>query len=163
MSLRKSILGIILTTVLIVGNHVDVFAKPEIPDEYMEVGLVLSDEVWDACVSSGEEFEIAPEYLAAIGWRETRWRNIDSPDGKYKGVMQIYPGSHQSRMARLGVTDLHNISDNVRVAANYLRELLDQYEDPVIALVKYHGESGDGSNSSYVHTIMKLSNLLEEE
>ena len=137
--------------------------SPTLPLGHRETQTQVPDEIWDACVLWGGEYGIVPEFLAAIAWRETRWTNIDSADGKYKGVMQIHLASHRRRMKRLGVDDLSDVSSNVRVAADYLYELFEEYEDPTMVLAKYHGEKGDGSHSYYVKKVLELSEQLEKE
>ena len=74
-------------------------------------------------------------------------------------------------MEKLGVTDLMDVDQNMHVAADYLRELLDDENDIAIALMRYHGEPesnirrylSTGKMSNYASSILKLSEELEEK
>ena len=126
--------------------------------------IEIPDEVWNAAVIWGMEYHIAPEFLCAIAYFESRYKNIKNPSGAYWGVMQIHPGSHRKRMERLGVTkdDLMDVSTNMRVAADYLHELFEEYEDPAIVLMKYNGDdTTNKTTSSYANRILEYSAELE--
>ena len=140
------------------------YDMPSEPFGYRPLETEVPDDLWTAAERWGAEYEICPEFLCAIAWRESRWRNVVSDNGLYFGMMQIHPQSHKGRMERLGVTELMDVSQNVRVAADYLRELFDKYEDPAVVLAKYHGEKGDGSRiSSYTRKILEFSEELERK
>jgi len=145
---------------------------PDVPLGYRRyIPTDVPIEVWLAAVKWGMIYDLSPNFLSAIGWKETRWLNVKSKSGLYWGVMQIHPDSHKRRMEKLGVTDLMDIDQNMHVAADYLRELLDEENDSAIALMRYHGEPqsnitrylSSGKMSSYAATILKLSEELEEK
>ena len=82
--------------------------------------------------------------------------------------MQISGEWHKDRMKRLGVTDLYDIRQNMTVAADYLSELAEKYEDAGIALMAYNGDSnvtevlsGTGKISRYAERVLELSAELE--
>ncbi len=120
-----------------------------------------------ACDKYGAQYNICPELLEAICYQESRFTEtaVDG-SGSCIGLMQIHKASHITRMKRLGVTDLTDIDSNVLVAADYLAELFDEYEDVGVVLTIYHGESNvdkakQGQLSSYVESILENSERLE--
>ena len=125
--------------------------------------------VADVC---GIEYGVCPELLEAIAWHESRCRyEVISVNGNYYGLMQIHPGSHRNRMKKLGVTTetLLDPYNNMRVAADYLSELIMTYGSVEVALMCYHGEGNgaisrfytSGKVSSYVSGILKMTEDLE--
>ena len=125
-------------------------------------------EIQFACDKYGEEYNICPELLEAICWKESRYQeDIIDNTGSCYGLMQIQAKSHSKRIARLGVTDLYDIDSNVQVGADYLAELFEKYEDAGLVLMVYHGEQGavrkaeSGNISSYALDVLKKSEELE--
>ena len=119
-----------------------------------------------ACDVWGAHYNICPELLEAIAYHESRY-DANAVNGTCKGLMQINTTAHQDRITRLGVSDLMDANQNVKVAADYLAELFAEHEDVCIVLGLYHGESGaigranNGNLSSYVCAILEKSEQLE--
>ena len=119
------------------------------------------------CNKYGEQYNICPELLEAICYRESRFdETVIDGTGSCIGLMQIKASCHRARMERLGVTDLHDIESNIHVGADYLAELFDEYEDVGVVLTVYHGEKNiakakRGELSGYVTTILDKSRQLE--
>ncbi len=89
----------------------------------------------------GEEYDICPELMEAIGYRESRFiENVTN--GWHYGIMQVDVKVHAERIKNLGYTskDMFKAEPNIRVAADYLKELYDTYgdDDPII-LCLYSG------------------------
>jgi soluble lytic murein transglycosylase-like protein len=99
----------------------------------------LPEEVQDICVKYGEEYCICPELLMAIVETESSGKQYAENDG-CKGLTQIYEKFHKDRMEKIGVTDIYDMDGNVHVAADYLAELFEKYEDTGTTLMVYHGE-----------------------
>lgn len=97
----------------------------------------LSEEIQEACIKHGEEYNICPELLMAIIEKESRG-NPDVENGSCKGLMQINIIFQKDRMKRLGVSDLYDQYSNILVGADYLAELFDKYEDPYLVLMVYN-------------------------
>ncbi len=121
-----------------------------------------------ACEKWGEEYGICAELLESIAYEESRYTaDITSKDGSCHGLMQIHKSSHKQRMKNLGVTDLHDLDSNVQVAADYLAELFEEYEEVSTVLMIYHGEKDavrkgeQGKISRYAKRVMKRSESLE--
>lgn len=117
----------------------------------------------------GEQYHICPELLQSIAWSESRYDPKASGAG-CEGLMQVAERWHEDRMERLGVSDLYDPEENMRVAADYLLELFAEYEDPGMVLMVYNGDSraehyqktGEGL-SDYAGEILEMSERLERE
>lgn len=99
----------------------------------------LSDEVQGYCEEIGEEYCICPEMLMAIIEAESRG-DVYAENGGCKGLCQVSVRWNKSRMRSLGVTDIYDEYSNILVGADYLAELFEEYEDPAVVLMIYHGE-----------------------
>lgn len=111
----------------------------------------------------GQEYNICPELLQSMAWQESRFRP-DVENAGCKGLMQINEKWHKERMTHLGVVDIYNPESNMRVAADYLSDLFEEYEDVGTVLMVYHGESGAVDKielSSYADEILTRSAELE--
>lgn len=130
----------------------------------------MEDEEVEALAEQiGGEYNICPEVLQAIAWKESRYQE-NAEAGGCSGLMQISEQWHRDRMAELGVTDLHDPDGNMRVAADYIAELVEKYEDIGMVLMVYNGDSqaknyqetGIGL-SDYANSVLELSEQLERE
>lgn len=121
--------------------------------------------VLDSAERWGNKYGICPELLVSIAWAESRYNpNAVNKSGTCHGLMQISLSAHSQRMARLGVGSLYDLDGNMKVAADYLRELFSLYEDPAIVLGMYHGESDALTKtemSGYTAGILEMSYELE--
>lgn len=136
--------------------HAEEFSG-DVPEEVVEISEEL-----------GNTYNICPEVIQAICWKESRFK-ADVESGGCVGIMQVSPKWHKDRMERLGVTDLKDIRQNMTVAVDYLSELVKDGEDMEEALMRYHGESKieerlkSGEISEYVKSIFEISCMLEEK
>lgn len=88
------------------------------------------------------------------GWLET----AEGDGGNSIGLMQIQERWHKDRMQRLGVTDLYDPKQNVKVGCDILAELLGKYGNYKDALSVYNsGNTKDGKQ--YAERIMKNAGL----
>jgi soluble lytic murein transglycosylase-like protein len=128
----------------------------------------VPDDVIAISQELGERYNICPELIQAICYRESRFVK-DAVNGDCIGIMQVSAKWHQERMEKLKATDLTDIRQNMNVAVDYLAELIKDGEDMEEALMRYHGERGinqrlkNGEMSSYVESILILSEQLERE
>lgn len=132
-----------------------------------ENGTYISKEAIDACEELGKEYNICPELLMAIAEAESQG-NPDAESKGCKGIMQVYERWHKKRMERLGVTDIFDTRGNILVAADYLYELFEKYEDVGMVLMTYNGDSraddymsGKAELSAYAEKILERSAELE--
>jgi hypothetical protein len=131
----------------------------EVLDEY---DVELPDSVEKDCIKVGNIYNICPEFLEAIAWRETRFDHT-LYNGSCTGIMQVSSVWHQERMKRLGVSSLTDQYGCILVASDYLSELFDKYEDPGVVLMVYNGDSSydSGTLSKYASEILLISESLE--
>ena len=155
--IKYYILGITLTAIfsLFVAMCVSAEEQVIVPEDVKEISEEL-----------GQAYNICPELIQAICWRESRFQT-DAENGGCIGIMQVSPRWHKDRMDKLGVTDLMDPKQNMEVAVDYLADLVEDEEDMEEALMRYHGESriqerlDSGKMSAYVESILALSAELE--
>lgn len=131
----------------------------------------IPDDVEAAARAAGEAYGLSPELLEAIAYYESRYQ-LDAVNGDCTGLMQVSLYWHQDRMERLGVTeaDMWKAAPNMMVAADYLAELLQRYDDLGAALMYYNGgrehmtaylERDELSN--YASNVIALADQLRQE
>lgn len=77
-----------------------------------------------------QEYTIDPAVIFGIAYQESRFRaDVTGDSGKAKGMYQIQQRWHEDRMERLGVTDLYDERQAVRVACDYLAEIREEHPD----------------------------------
>lgn len=110
------------------------------------------------------ESSVCAEVLESIAFEESRFTpDVVSKNGKYIGMCQINPRWQSERMERLGVTDLKDARSNMRVAADYLKCLFEEYEDTGTVIMIYAGYSKaniaryeeTGKLASYVERVLE--------
>ena len=85
---------------------------------------VEADPVEAAIHDGAEAAGIDPILIKAMIQKESQWNAGAMGDGgKSYGLMQIHKRFHTDRMARLGVTDLLDPVQNIKVGTDYLKEL----------------------------------------
>lgn len=78
------------------------------------------------------------ELAAAVAWTESRFdQDRNSPAGA-RGVMQLMPATAE----RFGVADVCDTRQNAAGGVKYLRVLLEQFSNPLLAIAAYN--SGEG-------------------
>ena len=165
--MRKEIGGAILLMVLSMAPSVTAQANSMsyIPTEE-ETGV--PEEIYQYAEVIGDEFNICPELLMALAERESCFQ-ADAENGACKGLMQVNAKTHSQRFEDAGwsSSDWSDSYKNMYVAASYLSDLFDKYEDVGIVLGVYHGESKavekgmSGNLSSYTTKILERSEELE--
>lgn len=144
---------------MIVANGTTASAEEiKVPQEVVEISEEL-----------GSQYNICPELIQAICYKESRFQP-DVESGGCAGIMQVAPEWHKSRMERLGVTDLKDMRQNMKVATDYLSELAESYEDVGVVLMIYNGDSsaqdvicGSDCVSDYAEEILSISAELERK
>lgn len=139
------------------------------PEPYNDPSI--PDDVEAAARAAGEAYGLSPELLEAIAYYESRYQ-LDAVNGDCTGLMQVSLYWHQDRMKRLGVAeaDMWEAGPNMMVAADYLAELLQRYDDLGAALMYYNGgrehmtaylERDELSN--YASSVLEMTRRLEVE
>lgn len=135
---------------------------PDIPYEIQESAQVY-----------GERYDICPEFLEAVAFAESSYIPEVS-NGSCIGLMQINMDCRDQleRMDKLGLSesDMYKVDASMIVAADYLRELFEKYEDPAEVLMRYNGDrtglkkyKKTGEISAYAEKILDLSAELEKK
>ena len=128
-------------------------------------------DIQDAAWKYGEQYNICPEFLIAVAKRESEF-NPEAVNGSCVGLMQVSLMWHTDRMERCHVTEeeMWTVDGSMHVAADYLAELFDEYEDAALVLMIYNGDSdassfaqGDCDMSDYASDILTYSRELEEK
>lgn len=135
--------------------------NPNVPNEI---------ELW--CVVIGVEYDIAPELIMAICKVESEF-DPSAKNGQFTGCMQVGTKVHKTRIKNLGYTtdQMYEIEPCIRVATDYLSELIAKRDgDVVAALLEYNGNSTGlaryyktGQIAHYASKILKISEQLERE
>ena len=106
------------------AEDVEGFYYHEISDEAKAAGgtmpVIIQVYTYIVCRQYGVDYEM----VFALIERESlcRW-DIIGDDGESTGYMQIQERWHKDRMERLGVNDLKNPFQNIRVGVDYMAEL----------------------------------------
>ena len=148
----------------------------EMGDEVMQEEINLYDpdipeDIQDAAWKYGEQYNICPEFLIAVAKRESEF-NPEAVNGSCVGLMQVSLKWHTDRMERCQVTEeeMWTVDGSMHVAADYLAELFDEYEDAALVLMIYNGDSdasafaqGEREMSGDASDILAYSRELEEK
>lgn len=130
-------------------------------------------EVQECAQIYGGMYDICPELLEAIAYTESSYIP-EAVNGSCVGLMQINLDCQDQldRMDRFGLEkeDMYEIHASMIVAADYLRELFEDYEDPAEVLMRYNGDrtgfkryQRTGEISDYARGILQLSEELERK
>ena len=174
--MKDWIVGVVIGLIVMLLCTVKVFAanNPEEAERekalmYLsENAVVIPEEVEFWCEFYGERYDICPEILEAVCWKESRCTpDAQNASKTCKGLMQIKPACHQARMARCDVQNIFGIRENIKVGADYLSELKGT-EDIAVALAIYNGQSDSqvekvrqGKYTGYVAKVLEVSAALE--
>lgn len=157
-NVRKKVFFVISMLIVCVMGQIQADAKSAdtfIPQEYVAY-----------CEEIGREYGICPELLEAIMESESSG-NPQAGNGNCKGLMQVNTQYHKGRMAKLGVDDIYDAKGNIRLAADYLLELFQEYQDIGTVLMVYNGsknalERGERADyTEYAAKIIRRSEQLE--
>ena len=157
----KRIIGIVTALTLFLSLGINARAK-EIEDAPTTI-IIYSEII-------GEKYNVCPELLQSIAYHESRF-NANAKNGNCIGLMQVNGKVHKERLAGYGWTekDLTSIYRNMTVAADYLSELFDEYEDVGLVLAYYQGNTKavknfkkSGKLSDYTKAVLDRSYAYEE-
>lgn len=121
----------------------------------------------------GNMYDICPEFLEAIAFVESSYIPTVE-NGSCVGLMQINLDCREQleRMEKFGLheEDMYDIDASMIVAADYLSELFEDYEDPAEVLIRYNGDRTGlkryrktGEISEYATKVLDLSEELERK
>lgn len=106
------------------------FRYYQIPQEYIDgdgcFPEVVQAYLWSICREVGVDYYT----VVALIERESKYKyNAVGDNGNSIGYMQIYSKWHTERMKELGVTDLYNPYENIKVGVDTLAEIQEKYLD----------------------------------
>lgn len=135
----------------------------------------IPDDIEEAAYIYGRMFDLSPELLEAICYEETGGtyrEDLIDKTGLCYGPMQIQIKAQEDRIAAYGLEaeDMLTADGAMLVAASYLAELRETYEDMVVVLMKYNGASTalkkyreTGELNAYTrHVLNRMKKLLEQ-
>lgn len=122
----------------------------------------LNDDLQIHIIETANAHDIDPAIIFAMAWKESTYRTDAIGDsGNSLGLLQVQPRWHSGRMEKLNCTNLLNPYQNVVVACDYLRELIDRYGSMDKALTAYNRGHYAGVVTDYATTVMaKASELV---
>lgn len=135
-------------------------AEGELKDTYIDA------DIQKIVYEVSAEYNICPELVLAIIETESGG-NVYADNGNCKGLMQIYTSVHKDRIKKLGVTDVYDPEQNIRLGCDTLLELFEKYNDLPAVLMKYNGSknavsrSDSGNYTNYCKKVMARSYELE--
>lgn len=163
----KVIVGCLL--VVLIAPY-DAWAEPigyaemqevEVADNYLsKKGISVSTDIRNICEEYGLEYDICPEILMAICWRESRFKP-EVENGNCKGLMQVNCKVHSKRMKRLGVTDIFDKDGNIHTGADYLATLMEMNGDLIKSLNEYSGRE-TSKQTNYTKEIIEIASALDK-
>ena len=153
-------------TVRIQQEAVVVESEPEVVYYETELPEEIQSIVMDTC----DEYRISPSLVIALIEKESLCDpNAIGDNGESLGLMQIYEYGHKDRMERLGVNDLLDPEQNIRVGVDILNELFQVKEDVYWVLMAYNGGRGYANNhysqgvvSEYAQWVVNRAAELED-
>lgn len=132
--------GILLSGTIFCTSPLQVSANSNSVQVYEDE---IPENIRQYCELVGTEFNICPELLEAIAFRESSFKP-DARNGLHVGLMQINVKVHADRIASYGWTaeDMTDAYKNLMVAGDYLAELYEKYgDDNPIVLGYYSGNT----------------------
>lgn len=127
----------------------------------------LQEHIRQLCDEYGVDI---PLVLAIIGQESNYRPDAVGDNGNSLGLMQIQPRWHQSRMDKLGVTDLLDPYQNVTVGIDLLAELISENKGTEWAVTAYNAGVGTadynnaiGTRTEYTESVMMLREMIESD
>lgn len=108
--------------------------------EYRYIDCPLSKETQEGIFDICEEYGISFEFVMAVIAQESSFKPEALGDNcESKGLMQIQKKWHSKLMNELGVTDLYDPLQNVKVGVALLCQYFEENDDVYYVLMKYNG------------------------
>ena len=134
-------------------------------DVFYVYPVPLDEETQFSIICICEDYHIDPAVVIAMIARESSFKaDAIGDNGDAFGVLQVQPKWHQERMTDLGCTDLLEPEQNVKVAVDYLAELIARGNGLEWALRAYNaGATGakNGLGCDYAAEVLANSEKLK--
>ncbi|KAA0693753.1 lytic transglycosylase domain-containing protein [Neorhizobium sp. P12A] len=113
--------------------------------------------------AAADRYAVDPDFAVAIAWTESRLdESRNSPRGA-RGPMQLMPQT----AARFGVADICDSAANIDGGVRYLRALLDEFKNPLLAAAAYNaGEQAIYDSNgvpAYPETVRYVASVINRE
>ncbi len=133
--------------------------RPYIPPKTTTTLADAKTYIFEECA----EREIDPYIVMAMVHHESRWNAESIGDsGRAFGLMQIQPRWHEARIEKLGVDDLLDPVQNVKVGIDFFDELMDMGKGLDWALMCYNGGPAKANKQSNLNYAIKIKNTAVE-
>lgn len=86
--------------------------------------------------ANAEKFGIDPKLAVALAYRESKLRPFAEGGKGEIGIMQVMPST--GKLLGFSADDLKNPNKNIAAGLTYLKQNLDRYNDPVMAVAAYN-------------------------
>lgn len=151
------------------------FKEYQIPEEYSRAGGYFPVEVQKFTYVICKQYKVDYNLILAMIEVESGYHYDAVGSCNDTGYMQITRVWHKDRMASLGVTDLKNPYQNIKVGIDYMAELLNQYQTSVSLSIYNRGmrnDKGTGAldladkgvyQTEYSEKILKRAAEIEKE
>jgi soluble lytic murein transglycosylase-like protein len=104
-----------------------------------ETALTVEEQINRAVLLAAGQYDLDPELIRAVIRAESNFRPDVVSGAGAMGLMQLMPGT----AASLGVTDPFDIAQNIDGGSQYLRRMLDLFDQDVsLALAAYNSGAG---------------------
>lgn len=115
----------------------------------------LDEDLQIHIIETANYHDIDPAIIFAMAWKESTYR-VDAigDGGNSLGLCQVQPRWHSARMEKLNCPNLLDPYQNVTVACDYLRELINRYGSMDKALTAYNRGHYAGTVTAYAHDVM---------
>jgi soluble lytic murein transglycosylase-like protein len=142
-----------------IPQEVATFVSQDMP---VPVPVQSSGTVRQHIQAAAQRYGISGDLVDAVAWQESRYNPRARSSAGAMGVMQLMPGTAR----QLGVTNPHDVRQNVAGGAAYLREQLERFGNNVPfalaaynagpgAVMKYGGIPPYRETQNYVRQIMR--------
>jgi hypothetical protein len=121
------------------------------------------EEIKTMVVTTANRYSVDPDFALAVTWTESRFDRVrNSPKGA-RGPMQLMPQTAR----RFDVADVCDPVANIDGGVRYLRRLLDEFKNPIIAAAAYNaGEQAiydSGGVPAYPETVRYVSSVINHQ
>lgn len=161
------ILCLFISKSVFAQNNMGVSDEEQIKEaeQYLQnEGIIVPEEIEELCEFYGDKYNISPELLEAIIWKESRFEKGAINDSRTcVGLMQINTKVHQDRMNKFKIRNIFDPAGNIKIGTDYLSELLEN-NDLEIAIMLYNGDKKakkDNYISNYAKNVLEIAEALE--
>ncbi len=125
----------------------DIYTFYDIPDEYINAGGELSEDIQKYIYEVCKEKNVPFELVIAIIERESGYKTAAvGDDGKSIGYMQINVEANRELLSELGLSDMTDPRQNIKAGVYIISRLIDKYGVRDALSAYNYGESGARRN-----------------